>query len=349
MTVPADMTAIAIAAPGGPQVLAPVRAPVPARAEDEILIRVAAAGINGADLGQRRGGYRPPPDASPLLGLEVSGAIAALGPGADGWTVGEPVVALTNGGGYAEYVAVPAGQVLPLPKGWSLVAGAALPETFFTVQQALVMRGGLRAGQDILVHGAAGGLGWAAIQMANILRARPIAVVGGHEKARYACHIGATKVIDHAAGDVVARVREITGGKGADVILEMAGGDSLVRSIEAAAIDGHIAVVAALSGTPAPVNAGAIVMKRLTIAGSTLRPQSRDTKAAIAAALRQTVWPALGAGSVVRPRIRAFPLEQAARAHVEMERRGNYGKLLLLTAFGRDQLAANPDNSIELI
>ena len=349
MPLPSDMTAIEISAPGGPEVLTSARVPLPVPGPGDVLIRVAAAGLNGADLGQRRGGYNPPPDASPRLGLEASGTIAALGAATPGLELGAPVVALCNGGGYAEYVSVPASQVLPLPAGWSLAAGAALPETFFTVQQALVMRGGLAADHNVLIHGAAGGLGWAAIQMANVLGARPIAVVGGPEKAAYAARMGAAAVIDHNAEDVVARTRELTGGKGADLILEMAGGDSLVRSIEAAAPDGHIALVAALSGDATPVQAGRLVMKRLTLAGTTLRPQSRATKAALADALRATVWPALEAGRIHRPRIRALPLEQASRAHIEMERRDNYGKLLLLTAFGRELLAADPDNSIELI
>lgn len=349
MTIPADMTAIEIAAPGGPDVLAPARVAVPSPGAGEVLIRVAAAGLNGADLGQRRGGYNPPPDASPRLGLEASGTIAALGAGVTGLSVGDAVVALCNGGGYAEYVVVPASQALPLPKGWSLAAGACLPETFFTVQQALVMRGGMAADHNVLIHGAAGGLGWSAIQMANVLGARPIAVAGGVEKTGYARRMGAAEVIDHAVEDVVARAREITGGKGVDLVLEMAGGDSLLRSIDASAPDGHIALVAALSGETSALQAGKLVMKRLTLAGTTLRPQSRATKAVIADALRATIWPALEAGRIPHPRIRALPLEEAARAHVEMERRDNYGKLLLLTAFGRERLAADPDNSIELI
>lgn len=349
LPLPTEMTAIEIVGANAPDGLRPTRQPVPAPGPGDVLIRVVAAGINGADLGQRRGTNNPPPGASPLLGLEASGTIAALGAGTTGFAVGDEVVALCNGGGYADYVAVPASQVLPLPATWSLPAGASLPEVFFTIQQALVMRGGLRAGHNVLIYGAAGGLGWAAIQMANTLGAHPIAVVGGAEKADYATHIGATAVIDHTAEDVVTRTRDLTGGKGADVILDMTGGETLVRNIEAAATDGHIALVAALSGQPAPINAGKIVMKRLTIGGSTLRPQPPETKAAIASALSDTIWPALADGRIGKPRIRALPLEEAGRAHVQMERRDNYGKLLLLTAAGRQQLAAHPDNSIELI
>ena len=347
MPLPDEMLAIAITAPGGPDVLQPARLPLPPLGPGEVLIRVAAAGVNAPDLGQRRGTYAPPPGASALPGLEVAGTIAALAPGAEGFAAGERVVALTNGGGYAEYVAVPAGQVLPLPRNWSLAAGAALPETFFTIQQTLVMRAGLAAGMDVLVHGAAGGLGGAALQLSRALGARPIAVVSSAEKAAYATRLGAVATIDHSREDVVARALELTGGKGADMILEMAGGASLVRDIEAAARGGHIVVVAALSGEPSPIAAGRLVMKQLTLSGSTLRPQSAATKAAIARSLKERIWPALDDGRIVRPRIRALPLAAASRAHEQMERRDNYGKLVLLTDFGVKMLAAEPDNSIE--
>lgn len=346
MPLPDQMLAIAITASGDPDVLQPTRLPLPSPAPGEVLIRVAAAGVNAPDLGQRRGTYAPPPGASPLPGLEVAGVVAARSVEA-GFAEGDRVVALTNGGGYAEYVAVPAGQVLPLPPNWSLAAGAALPETFFTIQQTLVMRAGLAAGMDVLVHGAAGGLGGAAIQIAKVLGARPIAVVSSDEKAAYAARLGAAATIDHIREDVVARTRELTGGKGADLILEMAGGPSLVNDIEAAARGGHIVVVAALSGAPSPISAGKLVMKQLTLSGSTLRPQPAATKAAIARNLLEHVWPALGDGRIVRPRLRALPLVAAARAHEQMERRENYGKLVLLTDFGMEMLAAEPDNSIE--
>lgn len=349
MTIPADMLAIAISTPGGPEVLTPVRLPVPTPAPGEVLIRVAAAGINAPDLGQRRGTYDPPPGASPLPGLEVSGEIAALGEGTAGFDPGDRVVALTNGGGYAEYVAVPAGQVLPLPRNWSLVPGAALPETFFTIEQTLVMRAGLEPGMDVLIHGAAGGVGGAAIQISKLLGARPIAVVSNAEKARYAQSLGASAVINHTSEDFVARTRELTNGKGADRIIEMQGGETLTRDIEAAARGAHIVLVAAMSGTPSSISAGKLVAKWLTLSGSTLRPQSGATKAAIAARLRQEIWPALEDGRIVRPRIRVVPLAEAPKAHVAMERRDNYGKLLLMTGFGESLVNAprDADNAIE--
>ncbi len=319
------MLAIHIPSPGGPEVLTPMETPMPEPKAGEVLIRVAAAGINAPDLGQRRGSYAPPPGASPLPGLEVSGEIEGTG---------EKVVALCNGGGYAEYVAVPAGQVLPLPQGWNLVAGAALPETFFTVQQTLVMRAGLEAGMHVLIHGAAGGIGGAAIQISRLYGGDPIAVVSSTEKAEYARSLGATHVIDHSTEDFVARTMEITGNHGADRILDMVGGDYLPRNIAASARGGHIVQVASLDAGKSEISAGAIVMKWLTLSGSTLRPQSSAAKAAIAESLRREVWPALADGRIKPPRIRAVPLAEAARGHRAMEMRENYGKIVLVTAFG---------------
>lgn len=328
------MLAIHIPVPGGPEALIPFETPTPEPKPGEVLIRVAAAGINAPDLGQRRGTYDPPPGASPLPGLEVSGEIVGTG---------ERVVALCNGGGYAEYVAVPAGQVLPLPQGWGLVAGAALPETFFTVQQTLVMRAGLEAGMQVLIHGAAGGIGGAAIQICRLYGANPIAVVSSAEKAAYVRVLGATDVIDHSTEDFVARTKEITGGHGADRILDMVGGDYLPRNIDAAARGGHIVQVASLDTQKSQIAAGLMVAKWLTLSGSTLRPQSSAAKAAIADSLRQNVWPALADGRIRPPRIRALPLAEAARGHRAMETRENYGKIVLVTDFG----AGLADNSIE--
>ncbi|HEV7274799.1 MAG TPA: NAD(P)H-quinone oxidoreductase [Devosiaceae bacterium] len=333
MNLPDEMTAIAITTPGGPEVLQPVRQPLPQLAPDEVLIRVAAAGVNAPDLSQRRGQYDPPPGASPLPGLEVSGVIAALGPEVAGLAEGQPVVALCNGGGYAEYVAVPAGQVLPLPAGWSLIDGAALPETFFTVQQTLVMRAGLEAGMDVLIHGAGGGIGGTAIQVSRLFGARPIAVVSTPEKARYAESLGAAAVIEHQREDFVERTLQLTGGNGADRIIDMVGGDYLPRNIEAAARGGHIVLLASLSGDPSNVSAGKLVFKWLTVSGSTLRPQPPAVKAAIAESLRRSVWPGLADGRIRPPRIRRLALEEAAAAHAAMEQRGHYGKIVLATAF----------------
>jgi NADPH:quinone reductase len=351
MTTPAEMTAIEIAAPGGPEVLQPVRLPVPQPGQGEVLIRVAAAGINAPDLAQRSGRYQPPPDASPLPGLEVSGELVQLGEDVAGWSLGDRVVALTNGGGYAEYALVPAGQVLRLPEGWHLVAGAALPETFFTVQQTLFMRAGLAAGMDVLIHGAAGGIGGAAIQMAHAMGARPIASVSSPEKAAYAMSLGAVAAIEHPREDFVARTLALTGGKGADRILDLVGGPYTARNLAAAARGGHIVQVASMSTEKSELDAGQLVMRQLTISGSTLRPQSRETKAAIAAGLLETIWPALDGGTIRTPRLCALPLARAADGHIVMGRRDNYGKVLLLTAFGEQLLEAGPlpDNSIEIL
>jgi len=328
------MLAIHISTPGGPEVLTSIETAMPEPRPGEVLIRVAAAGINAPDLGQRRGTYDPPPGASPLPGLEVSGEIVGTG---------EKVVALCNGGGYAEYVAVPAGQVLPLPAGWNLVAAAALPETFFTVQQTLVMRAGLEAGMQVLIHGAAGGIGGAAIQICRLYGANSIAVVSSPEKADYVRSLGASDVIDHSTEDFVVRVKEITNGHGADRILDMVGGDYLPRNIAGSARGGHIIQVASLDARKSEISAGALVMKWLTISGSTLRPQDDAAKAAIAKNLRQNVWPALADGRIRPPRIRALPLAEAARGHAAMEQRENYGKIVLVTPFG----AGLADNSIE--
>ena len=344
MQIPAEMTAVSITEFGGPEVLKPVRLPVPQPGPGEVLIRVAAAGLNAPDLGQRRGTYNPPPDASPLPGLEVGGEIAAIGKRVRGWSVGDPVVALTHGGGYAEYVVVPAGQVLPLPDGWSMAAGAALPETFFTIEQTLVMRAGLAPGMQVLIHGAAGGIGGAAIQIARLHGANPIAVVSGPEKAAYALSLGATETIDRSTEDFVARTLSITGGKGADRIVDIVGGDALEKNIRAAARFGHIVIVSTMAGPKSEINASHILMKQLTLSDSTLRPQTREVKAAIAQSLRKTVWPALADGRIIRPRIRALPLAEAARAHVELEKPGHYGKLILVTPWGETQMKAAPDS-----
>lgn len=345
--LPETMTAIAITAPGGPEVLVPQSRPVPRPGPGEIIIRVAAAGVNAPDLGQRRGTYPPPPDASPLPGLEVGGCVAAVGAGVSGFVPGDSVAALCNGGGYAEYVAVPAGQVLKVPAGWSEAAAAALPETSFTVTQTLVMRAGLAAGHWVLVHGASGGIGGAAILISRMLGARPIGLVSGTEKANYALGLGAEAVIDRKAEDFVARVAALTDGHGADRIVDIVGGDVLDRNIEAAARYGHIVLVSTQGGGKAAINASRLMMKQLTLSGSTLRPQPRETKAEIARVLGERIWPGLARGQCPLPRIRAVPLDRAAAAHRTMESGDSYGKLILVTAYGAAELAAKPDKAIE--
>jgi putative PIG3 family NAD(P)H quinone oxidoreductase len=331
MTVFRPMTAIVASEHGGPDVLRAQTVHVPIPQMGELLIRVAAAGVNYPDIAQRRGDYPPPEGHSDILGLEVAGEV--VGP-AGPWRAGDKVVALTNGGGYAEYVAVPIGQVLPAPAGWPLIDAAALPETWFTITQTLVMRAGLAEGMTVLITGAAGGLGGAAIQISRILGAEPIAVVGSAEKADYVRTLGATAIIRHDLEDVVARTRELTGGKGADRILDMVGGDATARHLEAAAMFGHIVQVATLADRTAAVPLNKLVAKQLTLSGSTLRLQPAATKAAIAARLRQDLWPALSDPAFPRPLITRYPLSEAGNAHAAVEDRGNFGKRVLVANFG---------------
>ena len=253
---PTQMLSIPLSRPGGPEVLAPHTVPVPRCGAGEVLIRVAAAGVNGPDLAQRRGQYDPPPDASPLPGLEVAGEIVARGDNASGWQVGDRVMALTNGGGYAEYAAVPSGQVLPVPDVWSLVEAAALPETWFTITQTLVMRAGLTPGMSVLVHGAAGGIGGAAIQIATILGARAIGVVSSPAKADYARRLGAVATIDYTSEDVGVRALELTEGKGVDRVVDIIGGAMAERNLAACARLGHIVQVSTLDGASASLSLG---------------------------------------------------------------------------------------------
>jgi NADPH:quinone reductase len=331
MTNPAEMCAIIASEPGGPGVLRLDRIAVPVPAAGEVLIRVAAAGINAPDLAQRRGAYPPPPGASPLLGLEVSGEIVVA---AGQWKIGDRVVALCNGGGYAEYVATPAGQVLPAPANWALADAAALPETWFTVTQTLVMRAGLRADMSVLVTGAAGGIGGAAIQIAKHLGADPIAVVSSADKAEYVLGLGARAAIRRDREDVATRARDLTGGNGVDRIVDMVGGDATRRHIDALARFGHIVLISTIADRNADLPLNKIVGNQLTLSGSTLRPQPPETKAAIAAHLRQHIWPALDDPALPRPRIQRFALAQAADAHRAMEEPTRHGKIILVTDFG---------------
>ncbi|WP_316356313.1 NAD(P)H-quinone oxidoreductase [Devosia sp.] len=335
--IPTHMQAIAITRPGDPDVLATHQCPVPGCGANDVLIRVAAAGVNGPDLAQRRGHYDPPPGASPLLGLEIAGEIVALGSDVTGWQVGDRVMALTNGGGYAEYAAVPSGQVLPTPPGWTLVEAAALPETWFTITQTLVMRAGLEPGMSVLVHGAAGGIGGAAIQIATILGARAIGVVSSAAKADYARRLGAVATIDHPSEDLVERVMALTDGKGVDRVVDIIGGTMAERNIAASARSGHIVQVSTLDGASANLSLRTIMAKQLTLSGSTLRPQTSATKATIADRIRADLLPALSQPGFVKPAVTAFPLAQAADAHRAMEARGHVGKIVLVTGFGEGE------------
>lgn len=334
MTQPDTMHAIAITTPGGPEVLQRRPWPMPHCSPDAVLIRIAAAGVNGPDLAQRRGAYDPPPGASPLPGLEVGGEIAAIGTDVTQWQIGDRVMALTNGGGYAEFVAVPAGQVLPVPDGWSLTDAAALPETWFTVTQTLVMRAGLAPGMSVLVHGAAGGIGGAAIQIATILGARAIAVVSSPAKAAYARGLGAIAAINYTTEDILARTRALTDAKGVDRVLDILGGAMAQVNIDASARGGHIVQVSTLDGANSQISLRSLMASQLTLSGSTLRPQTAATKAAIADHIRHYLLPALAAPGFARPLVTAFAMEDAADAHRAMEARSHMGKLVLVTPFG---------------
>jgi len=331
MTTPDQMNAVAITQPGGPEVLQLQPWPMPTLKPGEMLIRVAAAGVNGPDLAQRRGHYDPPPGASPLPGLEVAGEIAALVEGVSQWQLGDRVMALTNGGGYAEYVAVPAGQVLSVPEAWSFAQAAALPETWFTVTQTLVMRAGLEAGMSVLVHGASGGIGGAAIQIATILGARAIGVVSSPEKADYARQLGAVATIDHTREDIATSALDLTDGRGVDRVVDIIGGAMTEINIAASARGGHIVQISTLDGASAKVSLRTMMAKQLTLSGSTLRPQDAATKAAIATRIRADLLPALSAPGFIKPRVTTFPMRDAAGAHRAMEARNHLGKIVLLT------------------
>jgi NADPH2:quinone reductase len=329
MTVPTTMTAIEISEPGGPEVLRPAERPVPQPGAGEVLIRVAAAGVNRPDVAQRNGSYPPPPGASDLPGLEVAGTVAALGAGATGWQVGDAVCALTSGGGYAQYVAVPATQALPVPAGLDMVQAAALPETFFTVWTNVFDRGRLAAGEAFLVHGGSSGIGTTAIQLARAFGARVFTTVGSAEKAAACLELGAELAVNYRDADFVEAIRGATDGQGVDVILDMVGGDYLPRNIRCLRPDGRLVQIALMRGAKGELDLARVMTRRLTVTGSTLRPQSTAAKAAIAAALREKVWPRLASGEL-KPVIHAtFALSEASKAHELMESSGHIGKIVL--------------------
>jgi putative PIG3 family NAD(P)H quinone oxidoreductase len=328
--LPETMTAIVIEAPGGPEVLKPATLPVPSPRVGEILIRVEAAGVNRPDVLQRRGMYNPPPGASPLPGLEVAGIVAALGPDVAGWNVGDPVCALVAGGGYAEYCVAPAPQCLPVPKGLSAAEAAGLPETFFTVWTNVVDRGRLQAGERFLVHGGSSGIGTTAIQLAKARGATVFATAGSAEKCQACLDLGADVAIDYREQDFLAVVKEKTGGRGVDLILDMVGGDYVARNIDALAVDGRQVSIAFLKGSKVEIDLQKVMAKRLTLTGSTLRPRSVAEKGAIAEALKAEAWPLIEAGRI-RPVIHAtFPLARASEAHALMESSAHVGKIVLL-------------------
>lgn len=328
--LPAAMTAVAITAPGGPEVLQPVSLPVPEPEPGEILIRVQAAGVNRPDVLQRKGAYPPPPGASPLPGLEVAGTVVKLGEDVARWQVGDKVCALVPGGGYAEYVRVHASQALPVPDGFSWAEAAALPETFFTVWHNVFERGRLQPGEVVLVHGGSSGIGTTAIQLAHALGSGVVATAGSAQKCEACLKLGAGRAVNYAQEDFVAAVKDFTGGRGADVILDMVGGDYVGRNYEAAAVEGRIVQIATQRGAVASADFSRLMMKRLTHTGSTLRPRSVEAKAAIAAALEERVWPLLRERRIAPVLDRTFPLAEASRAHQRLESGEHIGKIVLL-------------------
>jgi putative PIG3 family NAD(P)H quinone oxidoreductase len=323
------MIAIAIAKPGGPEVLTPVEMPVPNPAAREVLIRVAAAGVNRPDLLQREGKYPPPPGASDIPGLEVSGIVASCGPGVERWHERDEVCALVSGGGYAEYCVVPEAQCLPIPQGVDLVSAAAMPETFFTVWTNVFDRGRLRAGESFLVHGGASGIGTTAIQMARAFDARVFATAGTDAKCAACERLGAERAINYKTEDFGAVLMSLTGGRGVDVILDMVGAPYFSRNIDVLALEGRLLQIAVLHGAKAEINLVRLLRQRLTISGSTLRSRTVEEKGAIAAAIEKSVWPLVAEGKV-RPVVHAkFPLNQAAEAHRLMESGSHIGKIVL--------------------
>jgi putative PIG3 family NAD(P)H quinone oxidoreductase len=327
--LPAEMKVSEIAAPGGPEQLKPARRPIPKPGEGEVLVHVAAAGVNRPDVMQRQGRYPPPPGASDIPGLEVAGEVVAIGPGASGVALGDKVTALLPGGGYAEYAVAAAPLCLPVPKNLSMVEAAAIPETFFTVWTNLFDRGGCKAGDTVLIHGGTSGIGTTAIQLAAAWGATVYATAGTPEKARICERLGAARGIDYHTEDFVAVVREATDGQGVDLILDIVGANYLARNLEAAAVEGRVVVISLLSGAKAEINLGTVLSKRLTLTGSTLRIRSVAQKALVAESVRRNVWPLIAEGRV-KPVIHAtFPLDRASEAHRLMESSQHIGKIVL--------------------
>jgi len=328
-TLPATMTAIAISQYGGPEVLVPEQRPVPQPGDSEILIRVAAAGVNRPDVAQRAGFYPPPKGASDLPGLEVSGEVVAAGAGVKRWKIGDKVCALTPGGGYAQYVVTDASHALPIPAGLDMVQAAAIPETFFTVWHNVFQRGRLAEGETILIHGGSSGIGTTAIMLAKAFGATVIITAGSPEKCEICRRLGADIAIDYKTEDWVAAVKQATGGRGPDLILDMVGGSYIAKNYEVAALEGRIVNIAFLQGSRVEIDFVRLMTKRLSHMGSTMRAQSVAAKAAIAGAVEAAVWPLLATGRC-HPLIHAiFPLAEAAKAHGLMESGSHSGKIVL--------------------
>ncbi len=328
-SLPSRMRAVEITRPGGPEVLQLVERPTPQPRPAEVVIQVRAAGVNRPDCFQRAGSYAPPPGASDLPGLEVAGTVAALGEGVSQWQIGDAVCALTPGGGYAEYCAAPAAHCLPVPRRLTFTQAGSLPETCFTVWINVFERGQLASGETLLVQGGSSGIGVTAIQLARAFGHRVFATAGNAEKCAACERLGAERGINYRTEDFVDVVKQLTGGKGVDVILDMVGGDYVQRELKCLATDGRLSIIAFLGGTKATLDMGDILYRRLTVTGSTLRPRSVEYKAAIARTLREKVWPLLEAGALQPVIYRTFPLDQAAQAHALMESSTHIGKLML--------------------
>ena len=324
------MIAIEIREPGGPEVLVPVERPRPEPGSGEVLIRVAAAGVNRPDVMQRRGQYAPPPGASDIPGLEVAGTIDAVGADVTEWQIGDRVCALVAGGGYAELCVAPAPQCLRVPTGMTLTDAAALPETFFTVWSNVFDRGQLKAGESVLIHGGSSGIGTTAIQLARAFGARVFATAGSAEKCAACEQLGAELAVNYRDTDFVAAVRAATGGRGVDLILDMVGGEYVSRNLDTLAVDGRLVQIAILGGAKAQINMLPILQRRLTVTGSTLRPRPVAEKGAIARALLERVWPLLESGAVRPVIFQTLPLQDASAAHRVMESSLHIGKLVLV-------------------
>jgi NADPH2:quinone reductase len=330
MTLPETMSFVDVSEPGGVENLLVAQGPLPLPRAGDILVRVEAAGINRPDLMQRKGDYPPPPGASPILGLEVAGEVVGLGPGASGFSIGDKVCALVNGGGYAQYCAVPATQALRFPKGYDAVKAAALPETFFTVWANVFMMAGLKAGDTVLVHGGTSGIGTTAIQLATAFGARVFATAGTTEKCEACVGLGASRAINYRSEDFCAVIAEETGRRGVDIILDMVGAAYFDRNLKSLAQDGRLSIIAFLGGAFADkVNLGPILLKRLRVMGSTLRPRTAEEKRQIRDALLEQAWPLLDSGRVA-PVIQAvLPYTKIADAHRMLEHGDHIGKVVI--------------------
>jgi len=328
--LPETMRAIGFDAPGGPEVLQLRTLPVPVPAAGQVLVRVRAAGVNRPDVAQRNGSYPPPPDASPLPGLEIAGTVAATGEGVPGNALGQAVCALVAGGGYAEYCLAEWGQCLPVPAGLPVEQAAAMPETLLTVWHNLFERGMVADGETVLVHGGTSGIGTMAIALCRLFGVKIIVTCGGAEKCARALEIGADHAIDYRAVDFVEEVRRLTGERGVDCVLDMVGGDYVARNLKCLGLDGRHVSIAVQRGAKAELNIAAIMTRRHTLTGSTLRPRSREFKAALVAEIAREVWPLVEAGELRPVMDRSFPLADAAAAHQRMEAGEHVGKIVLL-------------------